>query len=47
MKTAAYIRGRSLQIFTERLTKSSGSADSALEQAVVSATDALNALKIE
>jgi hypothetical protein len=43
----AYIQGRSLQIFTERLTKSSGSADVALEQAVSSATDVVNALKTE
>jgi hypothetical protein len=46
VETVAYIQGRALQIFTERLTKSSGGADGALEQAVISATDVVNSLKI-
>jgi hypothetical protein len=47
MNTVAYIQGRSLQIFAERLTNSSGSADGALAPAILSATDVVNALKFE
>ena len=47
MKTVAYIRGRPLQIFTRRLTTNNESADIALGNAVVSATDVVNTLRPE
>jgi hypothetical protein len=47
VKAVAYVPGRSIQLFTERLTKSSASADGALEQAVMSTGDVLNSFKTE
>jgi len=47
MKTVAYIRRRPLQIFTRRLTTNNESAEFALGNAVVSATDVVNTLRPE
>ena len=47
MKTVAYIRRRPLQIFTRRLPTNNESADVALGNAVVSATDVVNTLRPE